>query len=176
MEIGGHQFLLNEPDGTDCLNAVGFVMGIIGEPDKLLQQIREVAETEDTIAGRLSAFGFKMSINQDRFRRMSKRDIIDLLVIATDKDAAWFDTHRLSGPDLMELIAEVASILPFAGVLPQKGVVAALLVKSLMDTSSEPETSSGNGTDGDQMTSPDAESDGSYIAPSAAPTEESATN
>ena len=177
VTIGGHQFLLNEPDGFDCFNAVGIVMSMIGEPDKLMDDIREtVASEEGDAMDRALSIGFKMSLSADRFRRVPKSTIVALLEMTTDKGRDWYDANPLSGPALLELIAEVASILPFAGVLSQKGNLAGALVSTFTESSDKSETSSGNGTDGGQKTSPDAESDGPYIKPAPAPTEEPATN
>ena len=176
MTIGGHRFLLTEPDGFDCFNAVGIVMSMIGEPEKLFADIRESATAEGDAESRALGLGFKMSLSSDRFQRVAKHTIVDLLVMTTDKDRHWYDSNPLSGPALLELIAEVASILPFAGVLTQKGNLAGALVTSFTESSETPGPSSGNGTDGDQTTSPDAESDGPYIKHESAPTEESAPN
>lgn len=177
MTIGGHQFLLNEPDGFDCFNAVGIVMSMIGDPAKLMDDIREAVTSEDGDAiGRALAIGFKMSFGKGRFQRVPRSVIVDLLEMTTDKDREWYDANPLSGPALLELIAEVASILPFAGVLSQKGNLAGALVSTFTASSETSETSSGNGTGGDQKTSPDVESDGQYIKPAPVPSEESAPN
>ena len=165
MTVGGHEFFLTEPDGFDCLNAVGIVMSMIGEPDELMDSIREAALTETDAISRALSIGFKMSLSKGRFQRVPKSTIVDLLEMTTDKDRDWYEANRLSGPALLELIAEVASILPFAGVLSQKGNLAGALVSTFTESSEKSETSSGNGTDGDQTTSPDAESDGPSPAP-----------
>jgi hypothetical protein len=165
VEIEGHEFFLTEPDGSDCFNAVGIVMSMIGEPDKLMDSIREAVATLPPGVERGLSIGFKMSFSSDRFRRVPKSNIVDLLEMTTDKDRDWYAENPLSGPALLELIAEVASILPFAGVLSQKGNLAGALVSTFTESSEKSETSSGNGTDGDQKTSPPAESAGRSHAP-----------
>lgn len=165
MTVGGHEFFLTEPEGFDCFNAVGIVMSMIGEPDELMDSIREAALTETDAISRALSIGFKMSLSKGRFQRVPKSTIVDLLEMTTDKDRDWYEANRLSGPALLELIAEVASILPFAGVLSQKGNLAGALVSTFTESSEKSETSSGNGTGGDQTTSPDAESDGPSPAP-----------
>ena len=165
VTVGGHEFLLTEPDGFDCLNAVGIVMSMIGEPDELMSSIREAATSDGDVVSRALSIGFKMSLSKGRFQRVPKSTVVDLLEMTTDKDRGWYAANRLSAPALLELIAEVASILPFAGVLSQKGNLAGALVSTFTESSEKSATSSGNGTDGDQTTSPVAESAGSSHAP-----------
>lgn len=165
MTVGGHEFFLTEPDGFDCLNAVGIVMSMIGEPDQLMDSIREAALSETDVLSRALSIGFKMSLSKGRFQRVPKSTIVDLLEMTTDKNRDWYAENPLSGPALLELIAEVASILPFAGVLSQKGNLAGALVSTFTESSEKSETSSGNGTGGGQKTSRDAESAGSSHAP-----------
>ena len=165
MNVGGHDFILTEPDGFDCLNAVGIVMTLIGQPEELMDSIREAALKETDLMSRALSIGFRMSMSSGRFQRVAKADIIELLQLTTDKDADWFEEHKMPAADLLELIAEVASILPFAGVLSQKGNLAGALVSTFTTSFEKSETSSGNGTDGDQATSPDAESGGPLHAP-----------
>ncbi len=165
VNVGGHEFFLTEPDGSDCLNAVGIVMSMIGEPDELMSSIREAATSDGDVISRALSIGFKMSMSKGRFQRVPKSTIVDLLEMTTDKNRDWYAENPLSGPALLELIAEVASILPFAGVLSQKGNLAGALVSTFTESSEKSETSSGNGTDGGQETSPPAESDGQSHAP-----------
>ena len=165
VTVGGYDFILTEPDGFDCLNAVGIAMTLIGEPEELMDSIREAALKETDVMSRALSIGFRMSMSRGRFQRVAKADIIDLLEMTTDKDADWFEEHKLPAADLLELIAEVASILPFAGVLSQKGNLAGALVSTFTTSSETSEKSSGNGTDGDPETSPDAESAGRSSPP-----------
>ena len=135
---------------------------LIGNPDALLGDLRGLLtdETLDPVE-RASALGRKMSLNEDRYEEVPDEDILTLFELTTDKDAAWFDEHDLSGPATEQLIAEVASILPFAGVWVQKGDQAGAIVTTYLQRVTEvAATSSGNGADGDQPTSPSAESDG----------------
>ena len=176
VNVGGHEFFLTEPDGFDCFNAVGIVMSMIGEPDELMDSIREAATSDGDAISRALSIGFKMSLSKGRFQRVPKSTIVDLLEMTTDKGRDWYAENPLSGPALLELIAEVASILPFAGVLSQKGNLAGALVSTFTESSERSETSSGNGTGGDQTTSPDAESAGPSPAPVALRKEAPAQN
>ena len=151
-------------------------MSLIGEPDRLMNDIRKVASTPSSEQGNLISIGFTMSLSRERFQRVPKSDILELLEMTTDKDRAWFTENKLSGPDLLELIAEVASILPFVGVLTSKGTIAAHLVNSFIESSATSEQSSGNGADGAPETSPDAESAGYLSLPTSAPSAESVKN
>ena len=160
VEIEGHEFALREPDGFECINAVGVVMSLIGEPDKMLDEMRAVLSEPGDVVSHGLTLGFKMSLAKGRYQRVPKDDILDLLEMTTDKDRAWFAANRLSGEALLELVAEVASILPFGGVLSQKANLAGALVTSFTGSSEKSETSSGNGGDGDQKTSPGAGSAG----------------
>ena len=151
-------------------------MSMIGKADQLLNDVREAALMPGDALQRGMVLGFKMQMADGRFQHVPKENILGLLEMTTDKTRDWYDEHRLSGPELIELIAEVASILPFDGVLSQKGNLAAALVSTYTKSLRPPEPSSGNSGDGGQKTSPDAESGGSYIKPTSAPNEESATN
>lgn len=175
MTIGGHDFALHEPDGFDCFNAVGIVMSMIGEPDQLMNDIREAATGDGDALERALSIGFKMSLSRGRFQRVPRSTIVELLEMTTDKNRDWYAGHPLSGPELLELIAEVAAILPFAGVLAQKGNLAGALVSTFTASSDTSEPSSGNG-DGSPGTSPDAVSDGYVNMPAASRSAETETN
>ena len=164
VEIEGHEFALHEPDGSDCLNAVGIAMSMIGEPDELMSSVREAAAGDGDVLQRALTIGFKMSLSKGRFQRVPKTTIVELLEMTTDKDRDWYAAHPLSGPSLLELIAEVASILPFGGVLSQKGNLAGALVSTFTRSSEKSEMSSDENGDGDPATSPGAESAGSSHA------------
>ncbi len=167
VEIEGYEFALHEPKFLKCKRAVRICLRLIGNPDALLGDLRELLldDSMDPVE-RASALGRKMSLNEDRYEEVSDEDILALFELTTDKDAAWFDEHDLSGPATEQLIAEVASILPFAGVWVQKGDQAGAIVTTYLQCVSEAAaTSSGNGADGDQPTSPSAESSGARPAP-----------
>ena len=164
VEIEGHEFALHEPSGFDCFNAVGIVMSMIGEPDKLFADMRAVLNEPGDAESQGLAIGFKMSLGNGRFQRVPTHTIIDLLTMTTNKSRHWYETNPLSGPALIELIAEVASILPFGGVLSQKGNLAGALVSTFTRSSEKSETSSDENGDGDPTTSPGAESAGSSHA------------
>ena len=162
MEIEGHEFALHEPRFLKCKRAVRICLRLIGSPDELLEDLRALLldESIDPVE-RASILGHKMALNESRYEDVSDEDILTLLELTTDKDAAWFESHDLSGPALERLIAEVASILPFAGVWVQKGEQAGAIVHPYLQRLTEAvATSSGNGADGDPATSPSAESAG----------------
>ena len=85
MTVGGHEFFLTEPDGFDCFNAVGIVMSMIGEPDELMDSIREAAAADGDALSRALSIGFKMSLSKGRFQRVPKPVILDLLEMTTDE-------------------------------------------------------------------------------------------
>lgn len=162
MEIEGHEFHLHEPKFLKCKRAVRICLRLIGKADGLLGDLRALLMDESIgPVERASMLGHKMALNEDRYEEVSDEDILALFELTTDKDAAWFDTHALSGPATERLIAEVASILPFAGVWVQKGEQAGAIVNPYLQRLTElAATSSESGTDGDPATSPSAESDG----------------
>ena len=160
-EIEGHEFALREPKFTACKKAVRICLRLIGNPAEMLDDLRELVLNESDPLKRALKLGSLMQVKNDRFEDVPDEDIIELLEIVTDKDAAWFDAHPLSGPGLERLIAEVASILPFDGVWVQKGEQAgAIVMPYLAKFSTTAAKSSESGADGAQTTSPGAESSG----------------
>ena len=165
VNVGGFEFTLVEPDWYESLTAVGIAMSLIGNPDELVQSVSEAVSQPGSPVAKAFSAGLRMSLGQGRYNRVPKADIIDLLTMTTDKDADWFDEGHLDGPQTLELVVEVSAMLPFDGVFRQKGELAALLVRSFSSPSTPPAKSSGNGADGGQTTSPDAESSGPSHAP-----------
>lgn len=164
VTVGGHEFTLVEPDWYESLDAVGIALSLIGNPDELLESVTEAISRPGSPVAKAFSAGLRMSLGQGRYNRVPRADIIDLLTMTTDKDAAWFDEGHLDGPQTMELVVEVSAMLPFGGVFRQKGELAALLVRNFSAPSTPSATSSDNGADGDRTTSPGAESSGAQHA------------
>ena len=160
VNVGGYEFTLVEPDWYESLDAVGIALSLIGNPDELIDSVADAVSRPGSPVAKAFSAGLRMSLGQGRYNRVPKADIIDLLTMTTDKDAAWFDEGHLDGPQMLELVVEVSAALPFDGVFRQKGELAALLVRSFSPPSTPSATSSDSGADGDPTTSPDAESSG----------------
>jgi len=165
ITVGGHEFTLVEPDWYESLTCVGIAMSLIGNPDELLESVADAVSRPGSPVAKAFSAGLRMSLGQGRYSRVPREDIIDLLEMTTDKSAAWFDEGHLSGPQILELVVEVSTMLPFDGVFRQKGELAALLVRSFSAPSTPSAKSSDSGADGGQTTSPDAGSAGPSHAP-----------
>ena len=89
MEIEGYEFVLHEPRFLKCKRAVRICLRLIGSPDELLEDLRALLldESIDPVE-RASMLGHKMALNESRYEDVSDEDILTLLELTTDKDAA----------------------------------------------------------------------------------------
>ena len=167
VSVGGHEFTLVEPDFFDCDRAVVIYMKMVGEPAQILDSIRTgVGLGEDDSPETRTAFiGLNLAAAGGKFRHVTKDEALELLALTTDKGIEWFGEHRLSGPEFNELVSAIGSVLPFGRVLTEWGLQAVAFVNSFNDDSESAAKSSESDADGDQTTSPAAESDGPSHAP-----------
>lgn len=90
---------------------------------------------------------------------LDRAGIVELLALVTDRDAEWYERDDLSFDDLMELLQEIASVLPFGPVFAQRGRASMAFVSALYSRLSDSTPSSPESADGDGQISADVDLD-----------------
>lgn len=134
-------------------------LGLIGDPNALIDDLMAMADA-GTDSVDMRAMSLKGMVSRSRVLEASPEEIIELLTLTTDKDAVWFEDHRISGPEMDELLAEVADVIPFDSALGMKGRQMLAFIGSFTRGSAQSAESSEPDSDGPPATLPVAGSSG----------------
>lgn len=157
VTAGGHTLTLAEPEWYDALEAVQLYLKVVGDPEALFAEIQ--AAVADDITEQ--ALGAMIAVRTSHRTTATGRDMARLLALVTDRDAAWYmEPGRFDVDDILGLVAEAASVIPFASTLRGGGAVAGAYVTNLTPNSAQSADTSADDADGDLTTLPVSESSG----------------